>query len=87
MGGDRVTALCGSDTGNAEGVTEHFQLELKRSGMKATGMALEAKGMAFNEVDVSDVPDEPKFLVIVATAGQGNLPEAAVKCWNGWSRS
>ena len=30
---------------------------------------------------------EPKFLVIVATAGQGNLPEAAVKCWDGWSRS
>lgn len=73
-GGERVTVLYGSDTGNAEIVAKNFHFELKRRGMRA-------KCMAFNEVDLSDLQDETKILAVVATAGQGDMPKTAVKFW------
>merc|ERR1719453_1427166 len=72
--GERVTVLYGSDTGNAEVVAKNFQFELKRRGLKA-------KCLAFNEVDMNDLPDESKILAIVSTAGQGDMPKSAVKFW------
>merc|ERR1740127_145681 len=72
--GERVTVLYGSDTGNAEIVAKNFQFELKRRGLRT-------KCMAFNEVDMNDLPDESKILAIVSTAGQGDMPKSAVKFW------
>lgn len=72
--GERVTVLYGSDTGNAEVVAKNFQFELKRRGMRA-------KCMAFDEVEISDLPDESKILAIVSTAGQGDMPKTAVRFW------
>eukprot|EP00403_Amphidinium_massartii_P040736 CAMPEP_0178437148 /NCGR_PEP_ID=MMETSP0689_2-20121128/34821_1 /TAXON_ID=160604 /ORGANISM="Amphidinium massartii, Strain CS-259" /LENGTH=1806 /DNA_ID=CAMNT_0020059297 /DNA_START=173 /DNA_END=5593 /DNA_ORIENTATION=+ len=72
--GERVTILYGSDTGNAEGVAKNFQFELKRRGMKA-------KCMALNEMEISDLPEESRILVIASTAGQGEMPKSAVRFW------
>jgi homodimeric pyruvate:ferredoxin (flavodoxin) oxidoreductase len=74
VGGERVTVLYGSDTGNAEVVAKNFQFELKRRGLKA-------KCMAFNEIDPADLQDENKVLAILSTAGQGDMPKTAVKFW------
>jgi len=74
VGGERVTVLYGSDTGNAEVVAKNFQFELKRRGLKA-------KCMSFNEIDPADLQDENKILAILSTAGQGDMPKTAVKFW------
>merc|ERR1712190_328035 len=74
VGGERVTVLYDSDTGNSEIVAKNFQFELKRRGLKA-------KCLGFNDVDIGDLPDETKILAIVATAGQGDMPKTAVKFW------
>merc|ERR1719443_1145543 len=74
VSGERVTVLYGSDTGTSELVAKNFQFELKRRGMKA-------KCMSFDEVEISDLPEESKILAIVATAGQGDMPKTAVRFW------
>eukprot|EP00928_Gymnodinium_smaydae_P019150 TRINITY_DN17317_c0_g5_i2.p1 TRINITY_DN17317_c0_g5~~TRINITY_DN17317_c0_g5_i2.p1 ORF type:complete len:794 (-),score=152.86 TRINITY_DN17317_c0_g5_i2:146-2356(-) len=74
VSGEKVTVLYGSDTGNAEGVAKNFQFELKRRGMKA-------KCMAFNDIDVNELPEHSRILAIMATAGQGDMPKSAVKFW------
>jgi sulfite reductase alpha subunit-like flavoprotein/ferredoxin len=74
VSGEKILVLYGSDTGNAEVVAKNFQFELKRRGMKA-------KCMAFNELDMCDLPEQSRILAIMATAGQGDMPKTAVKFW------
>lgn len=75
VSGERVTVLYGSDTGTAELVAKNHQFELKRRGMKV-------KCMAFDDVDIADLPDESKIIAFVATAGQGDMPKTALKFWD-----
>jgi homodimeric pyruvate:ferredoxin (flavodoxin) oxidoreductase len=75
VSGERVTVLYGSDTGTAEMVAKNHQFELKRRGMKV-------KCLAFDDVDIADLPDESKIIAFVATAGQGDMPKTALKFWD-----
>jgi len=75
VSGERVTILYGSDTGTAELVAKNHQFELKRRGMKA-------KCLAFDDVDIADLPDESKIIAFVSTAGQGDMPKTALKFWD-----
>jgi homodimeric pyruvate:ferredoxin (flavodoxin) oxidoreductase len=74
VGGDKVTVLYGSDTGNAEMVAKNFQFELKRRGLRA-------KVLAMNDVPVPELSESSQILAFVATAGQGDMPKSAVKFW------
>eukprot|EP00929_Paragymnodinium_shiwhaense_P014329 TRINITY_DN12222_c0_g2_i1.p1 TRINITY_DN12222_c0_g2~~TRINITY_DN12222_c0_g2_i1.p1 ORF type:complete len:1858 (+),score=528.37 TRINITY_DN12222_c0_g2_i1:77-5650(+) len=73
--GERVTVLYGSDTGNAEVVAKNFQFEMKARGMRA-------KCLALNDIEISDLQDESKVLVIASTAGQGEMPKTALHFWS-----
>lgn len=65
---EKSLVLYGSETGNAQSVAQTLHTDLKRRGVRATLSAMD-------DYDFEKLPKETNVYMIVATAGQGDLPE------------
>eukprot|EP00127_Corallochytrium_limacisporum_P000616 Clim_evm15s22 gene=Clim_evmTU15s22 len=69
-----VLVLYGSETGTAADTAEAVRRALRR-------MYVQARVMPCDDYDIADLPAEPIIIYVLATAGQGELPENMSHFW------
>ncbi len=75
MGGDRrVLVLSGSQSGNSEDVAAMV-------GKSASDYGLEATVKGMDEVQISDLADYKRILIVCSTWGEGEMPDNAEELW------
>ena len=67
MSGDKILILCGSETGNAQEFSQIVSTDLQKRGLRV-------KAMACDDYDPNDLHREKTVLFLIATCGQGELP-------------
>ncbi|ORX52477.1 sulphite reductase hemo protein, beta subunit [Hesseltinella vesiculosa] len=73
--GPPLLVLFGSDNGNAEGVA-------KKIATRATSRGLQVKLMAMDDYeDIQELGNEANLVLVVSTAGQGELPSNGREFW------
>jgi sulfite reductase alpha subunit-like flavoprotein/pyruvate/2-oxoacid:ferredoxin oxidoreductase beta subunit/ferredoxin len=73
--GEKMTILYASETGNTEALALQLQYEMKRRDVKA-------KCMAFDDLDIADLPKQNVVINLAATCGQGEYPANSRMFWD-----
>jgi sulfite reductase (NADPH) flavoprotein alpha-component len=71
----KITIVYGTETGNSKKLSTDFAAKAKKSGINA-------KVIAMDQYRLTDLVKEEYFLVVVATHGDGEPPEAAKKFYD-----
>lgn len=72
--GKPLTIIYGSQTGNAEGVAEQAAEEAKAHGMTATVQDMD-------DVELDELVNAERLLVVTSTYGEGEMPDNAQALW------
>lgn len=75
-----LTILFGSQTGNAEEVAEDAANTARAYGLKPTVLDMD-------DVDVKQLSDTERLLVVTSTYGEGEMPDNAQELWNAVSEN
>ncbi|KAG2220182.1 hypothetical protein INT45_005355 [Circinella minor] len=73
--GPPLTVLFGSDNGNAEALAKKVATRAKSRGLKVKLMAMD------DYADLSELGGETNLVVIISTAGQGEMPSNSREFW------
>jgi sulfite reductase (NADPH) flavoprotein alpha-component len=71
----KITIVYGTETGNSKKLSTDFAAKAKKSGINA-------KVIAMDQYRLTDLTKEEYFLVVVATHGDGEAPEAAKRFYD-----
>jgi sulfite reductase alpha subunit-like flavoprotein len=72
--GEKVTILYASETGTTEQLAQQLQYEFKRREVRT-------QVMAYDDIDVMDLPKHSTVINLVATCGQGEWPANSKLFW------
>merc|ERR1719199_1881978 len=72
--GEKVTILYASETGTTEQLAQQLQYEFKRREVRT-------QAMAYDDLDIMDLPKHTTVINLVATCGQGEFPGNSKLFW------
>ncbi len=70
-----ITILYGTQTGNAEGVAEDAAEVARENGLSPNVIDMD-------DVDIADLPNIERLLVVTSTYGEGEMPDNAQALWD-----